>query len=208
MLPRLEASVDGSTWRKVANIPVGVVPTTVSFAPVTAPRFRLVLAPAATVVPDMSAPAPGAFGGDMFAKLAVPANRPIKIAELRLSAEAKIDRFEAKAGYSVERDYYALSSDVGPDIDGVSGLKIIDLTNRMKPDGTLEWTPPRGRWRVLRLGWSLIGTTNHPAPAEATGLEVDKFDGAAVRRYCKPTLVCTVIRPDPVSWVSMACARC
>ncbi|MBU6207323.1 MAG: glycoside hydrolase, partial [Alphaproteobacteria bacterium] len=29
----------------------------------------------------------------------------------------------------------------------------------------------------------LLGTTNHPATAEATGLEVDKFDGAAVRRY-------------------------
>jgi hypothetical protein len=40
-----------------------------------------------------------------------------------------------------------------------------------------------GNWRVIRLGYSLLGTTNHPAPAEATGLEVDKFDGDAVRRY-------------------------
>ena len=36
---------------------------------------------------------------------------------------------------------------------------------------------------MLRFGHSLLGTTNHPAPPEATGLEVDKFDGAAVRRY-------------------------
>ncbi len=35
----------------------------------------------------------------------------------------------------------------------------------------------------IRMGYSLLGTTNHPAPAEATGLEVDKFDGAAVERY-------------------------
>ena len=42
---------------------------------------------------------------------------------------------------------------------------------------------PRGNWRVLRFGHSLLGTTNHPAPPEATGLEVDKFDGPAVRRY-------------------------
>ena len=55
------------------------------------------------------------------------------------------------------------------------------------PVAPLVWTPARlpdgGRWRVLRLGYSLLGTTNHPAPPEATGLEVDKFDGAAVRRY-------------------------
>ncbi|MFM6832594.1 MAG: glycosyl hydrolase, partial [Novosphingobium sp.] len=45
------------------------------------------------------------------------------------------------------------------------------------------WTPPKGNWRIIRLGSSLLGTTNHPAPPEATGLEVDKFDGDAVRRY-------------------------
>ena len=35
----------------------------------------------------------------------------------------------------------------------------------------------------LRTGWSLTGTVNHPASSEATGLEVDKYDGEAVRRY-------------------------
>jgi hypothetical protein len=34
---------------------------------------------------------------------------------------------------------------------------------------------------VLRFGYSLLGITNHPATAEATGLEVDKLD----RRYVK-----------------------
>ena len=53
----------------------------------------------------------------------------------------------------------------------------------MRADGSLDWTPPKGDWRVVRLGYSLLGTTNHPAAPEATGLEVDKFDGAAVRRY-------------------------
>jgi len=53
----------------------------------------------------------------------------------------------------------------------------------MKPDGSLDWTPPKGQWRVLRLGYTLTGTENHPAPPEATGLEVDKFDAGAVHRY-------------------------
>ena len=48
----------------------------------------------------------------------------------------------------------------------------------MRPDGTLDWTPPAGDWVVLRMGYSLLGITNHPATAEATGLEVDKLDRA------------------------------
>ena len=40
-------------------------------------------------------------------------------------------------------------------------------------------TRPPGTWRVLRLGASLTGQTNGPAPPEATGLEVDKLDGGA-----------------------------
>jgi hypothetical protein len=42
---------------------------------------------------------------------------------------------------------------------------------------------PKGRLADHAHGLSLLGTTNHPAPPEATGLEVDKFDGDAVRRY-------------------------
>lgn len=45
-LPRLEASDDGRTWRGVADIPLGAVPTTVAFAPVTARWFRLIFNPA------------------------------------------------------------------------------------------------------------------------------------------------------------------
>ena len=53
----------------------------------------------------------------------------------------------------------------------------------MRSDGTLDWTPPPGDWVVLRFGYSLLGITNHPATAEATGLEVDKLNGRFVRRY-------------------------
>ena len=53
----------------------------------------------------------------------------------------------------------------------------------MRPDGTLDWTPPAGNWVVLRFGYSLLGITNHPATAEATGLEVDKLNRGYVKNY-------------------------
>ena len=188
VIPRLEASADGNAWRRVADIPVGTVPTTVSFDAVTARQFRLVLVPNAGPAFNMGDPAPGVVGGEMLSALGAAPTGSIKIVELRLSPEAKVDRFEAKAGFSVERDYYALSLDAGTDVDGVPPTKVIDLTSRMQPDGTLDWTPPKGQWRVLRLGYSLLGTTNHPATREATGLEVDKFDGSAVRNYMETYL--------------------
>ena len=42
---------------------------------------------------------------------------------------------------------------------------------------------PPGRWLILRLGASLTGQTNGPAPRDSTGLEVDKLDGARVAAY-------------------------
>ncbi len=181
--PRLEASDDGTSWRKVADIEAGMVPVTISFAPVTARFFRVYFAPkaAAGIAEMLSAGAPGvdfsAMGGGMAAPKPM-----INVGDLRLSGEPKIDRFEVKAGYGIELDYYALSKGLA-DTGGVAASKVIDLTSKMRADGSLDWTPPKGQWRVLRLGHSLLGTENHPAPAEATGLEVDKFDAPAVRRY-------------------------
>ncbi|HEX7873651.1 MAG TPA: glycosyl hydrolase [Sphingobium sp.] len=184
--PRLEASDDGKAWRKVVEVPAAMVPTTVSFAPVTARYFRIAIAPAKS---DLAASYLSASSGidlaalaDMGKAMASPANNGLKIGDLRLSADARIDRYEAKAGNHIEQDYYSLSSNL-PEVAGVAPGKMIDLTAKLRPDGTLDWTPPKGKWRVLRLGYSLLGTENHPAPPEATGLEVDKFDGAAVRRY-------------------------
>ena len=60
---------------------------------------------------------------------------------------------------------------------------VIDLTSKMRPDGTLEWNVPPGRWMILRMGYSLVGTKNHPATPEATGYEVDKLSAQHVGDY-------------------------
>ncbi len=182
--PVLEASDNGRDWRNVVTLETAQSTETVSFAPVTARYFRLEFAPRKGVGLVMGEPAPGlAMDLGMVENISKAfAARPLTIGDLRLSGDARVDRFETKAGFAVAQDYYALT---GP-ADGAKGAapaSVIDLTARMSADGTLNWTPPKGTWRVLRLGYSLLGTTNHPAPAEATGLEVDKFDGDAVRRY-------------------------
>ncbi|PLK26435.1 glycosyl hydrolase [Novosphingobium sp. TH158] len=184
--PVLETSDDGKTWRKVADIPLMPVPTTISFDAVTASYFRVVLNPAKLALAGMGSSAEGVDAGPYGGLAGGFPVMPVKIGDLRLNAEARVDRFEAKAGFELEPDYHILSKDV-PDMAGIAPGSVVNLTGRMKPDGTLDWTPPKlpkgQEWKVLRLGYSLLGTTNHPAPPEATGLEVDKFDGPAVRRY-------------------------
>ncbi len=180
--PHLEASVDSYNWKSLGVIPAMQVPTTISFAPVTARLFRVTLKPKAGAGANMGNPAPGIEPPAFFAAMADAGSKTHRIAQFALSPDARIDRFEAKAGFEIERNYY----DLGPADASAAAIapgQVINLTDRLKPDGTVDWTPPKGNWKVIRLGYSLLGTTNHPAPAEATGLEVDKFDGDAVRGY-------------------------
>jgi hypothetical protein len=178
----LEAQDEAGAWRKVALIESARVPTTVSFEPVTARRFRLTGRPVAPAGARPPPPLPGL--APAAPSPAPPSPRPgVRLTQLQLLAEPRINRFEAKAGFWIVNDYYALDGQVGSDVEGAPPSSVIDLTGRVTADGRLDWTPPPGRWKVLRLGASLVGTTNHPATKEATGLEVDEYDGAAVGRY-------------------------
>src|SRR3954465_6491802 len=85
-----------------------------------------------------------------------------EVNELVLHSSPRVNRFEEKAGFGLVPDYYAIA---GPAVDSklvVAPADVVDLTARMKPDGSLDWTPPAGQWVILRLGYSLTGTTNHP----------------------------------------------
>ena len=64
--------------------------------------------------------------------------------------------------------------------------KILNLTGKMGPDGTLRWTPPPGRWVVQRIGYTTTGENNNPAGA-GMGLECDIFNPEAARNVTPST---------------------
>lgn len=57
---------------------------------------------------------------------------------------------------------------------------IVELTARMAPDGTLDWSAPEGRWTILRLGHTPTGSMNAPSPESGRGPEVDKLSKEAL----------------------------
>ena len=100
----------------------------------------------------------------------------MKLPSWRCIRDARVNRFEEKAAFTPVPDVYQFATSPVPASEAVAKSDVIDLTSKMRPDGTLDWTPPAGNWVVLRFGYSLLGITNHPATAEATGLEVDKLN--------------------------------
>jgi hypothetical protein len=182
--PVIEAEVDGG-WKKLGAVSLGEASATIGFAPITAQRFRILLARnTAPKSAGFGGAAPGAETFDIFSQ---PASASIKVGGIWLSADARVDHAEAKAGFDIVNDYYTIAESSSK--SGLGPATIIDLSAQLQANGTLNWTPPKGNdWRVYRFGWSLTGKINHPAPPEATGLEVDKYDASAVRRYIETYL--------------------
>ncbi|MGP7795565.1 glycosyl hydrolase [Sphingomonas sp. CLY1604] len=166
---RIEASDDGTTWRSIRTL-VGQAHNpapqrTFAFPSTTARHFRVLFdRPEASRNPWPQAPG-------------------ITLSELALVPGARVDMFEDRAGFGVLADADAVRT---PDVAASAAIRsedILDLSDRLRPDGTLDWTAPTGTWTVLRAGWSLTGEVNHPATPEGTGLEVDKLNAAHVRAH-------------------------
>jgi hypothetical protein len=175
----LEVSDDGRRFRKLAAIPSdGAMVHTTVFPKAVARFFRIQFV--------SQAPIPRNFGLKFDApyELTGPTlSDTYQILQLYLHRDPRIDRAAEKAGFAIWDDVDASGTPAGADDDAIVGEDIVDLTDKTRADGTLNWTPPPGRWVILRFGESLTGSVNHPAEAEATGLEVDKLSAEDVRDY-------------------------
>lgn len=169
----LEAGDDGRNFTRVAALQEGgAALRTISIPATTAKYFRVVYRGAEPLRQN-----PLGLG-------AAPARTSgTKVSELVLHSASKIHRSEDKSGFTAAS---SLASVLTPSSDSeafASSEDVLDITSCMDKDGKLNWNAPEGRWKIYRFGFSLTGKQNHPAPAEATGLEVDKLDPDAWTRY-------------------------
>ena len=173
----LESSDDGINYSIVMDIPSGnAAQNTYSFEPVTAKYFRLAILAekpsfieAGNIVGTAIAPEP-VFPGT-------------QIAELVLYPLTRVNHFEVKAGFATASELAFCNTPSVPQKEVIRKEDVIDLSSEMQLDGSLNWTPPPGRWKIIRLGYSLTGHQNGPASPEATGLEVDKLNPDHIASY-------------------------
>lgn len=172
---RLEASDDGVNYRLVTIVPIGaVMQQTINIPPTTARYFRVTVKNPAAQLNMFAAMS----GGDMGAPK-VPEGT--EIAEIVLHPVTRVHRYEEKDAYAPVMNLWGEPTMATDDV--VMAEDVIDLTKKLRADGTLDWVVPAGRWNIVRFGYSLMGIRNHPASPEATGLEVDKLNPQAIRRY-------------------------
>lgn len=147
----LEASDDGTTFRRVAEIAAeggdDVSLATAEFPPVTARFFRL------------STPAAASYS------------------QVRLAAVPRFEDWRKRTNVQYNGRGLQEISDPGPDVVPVD--RVVDVSPFLA-DGVLRWTAPPGRWTVLRLGFTPLGTLNRSAPDTGVGLECDKYSAEAI----------------------------
>lgn len=169
----LQVSDDGIYFKTITTVSGSIVPmNTVSFEPTTAKYWRLVYKP-------FLAPANAMLS--MFGMGAATKPEGVDVAEFVLHNTSRISEFADKAGFDPWKEKplekYLTAA------DAIATKDVVDISAFMDKNGILQWNAPSGRWAILRLGYSLTGRENHPASPEATGLEVDKLDKEAVRKY-------------------------
>ena len=109
--------------------------------------------------------------------------REYSLTEVRLHRGARVNRWEEKAGFSHLFEYETVPTPEAPPEATIRRSDVIDLTSRMAADGSLDWDVPAGTWTVLRMGYSLTGAKNRPAPPSGSGYEADKLSRKHMEAY-------------------------
>jgi len=114
-----------------------------------------------------------------------------ELGDIRLSPAARVESIAEKSLLKVFQeplppfDFYTWPLQAESESAGltVTPAAVRDLTKLLAADGTPRWDVPSGEWIVLRAAMTPTGTQNAPAPVEATGLEVDKMNRAALKAH-------------------------
>jgi hypothetical protein len=173
---QIQKSDDGTTYQTIVELPgpvqyraVGL--KTYAFPETSAKFIRVTMTGAA---PDPNA--------------VIQQTKPIPVGKYALGefivhTGARVDHWQEKAGFNLIYEYEAVPT---PPVSADSVIQpsgVVDLTSKMGGNGVLKWKAPPGKWTILRMGYSLIGSRNRAATPAGSGLEVDKLNAGHVESY-------------------------
>lgn len=106
--------------------------------------------------------------------------KPCTLEELDLSGGYRLNNWIQKAGWGTQNltqpaNTFLMFGNRATEEDIIQINQIIDLSDKLEPDGKLNWKAPGGEWTVLRIGYTTNGIKIFPAPFGGDGLECDKL---------------------------------
>lgn len=108
---------------------------------------------------------------------------PLNIKEIKFSASAWIDDYLSKNCMGRKDDRNIRLTRIISDNMVINKDHIIDITANLSGNGNLVTTLPKGKWTIMRIGYTSTGAFNHPASESGRGLECDKFDSKAIEKH-------------------------
>ncbi|AKJ65475.1 glycosyl hydrolase [Kiritimatiella glycovorans] len=179
---RIEARVDGAYSPAARFSTDGYSPVKVSFEPVTARRFRLVVTDAQPIAAargelrlyEVQLLKPGSWSPD------VPAPRNFALKRGYFNA-----RGMHRGGDPLPARHLAATPAAGR-IPALEPRRTTHLTARLNGDDTLDWRVPEGEWTILRFGMTPAYAHTYNAGGRAGNegaLEADKMSAAAIRKH-------------------------
>ncbi len=82
---------------------------------------------------------------------------------------------------------------------GIPAKEIIDITEYMAADGTLNWEVPQGAWTIMRFGRRNNGAITRPAPMPGLGFEADKMSAEAMKHHLENFMIPLIEKVQPDS---------
>jgi hypothetical protein len=173
---QIQVSDDGRTYRAIVELPGAVQYRAAGLKtyafPETSARFIRVTMTGAPPDPNaviyQTAPKPA---------------KEYQLGEFIVHTGARVDRWEDKAGFNLIYEYEAVPTPQVSSESLIQPADVIDLTLNMDSSGVLKWEAPPGKWTILRMGYSLIGSRNRAGTSAGSGLEVDKLNATHVESY-------------------------
>ncbi len=172
----LQAAGEDGVFRRIRAFPLDRSNTNVSVGPIQC-------GPVAVSFPAQTA--------KHFRLLITELRQKGGLAEIQLSGAARLERFVEKQLGKMHPtplpmwDTYLWPKTAEPESSdfAVTPDAVLNLSDKLTPDGTLRWDVPAGEWVILRTGMTPTGTRNSPASPEGQGLEVDKMNRAAAQAH-------------------------
>ena len=126
----------------------------------------------------------------VFRKLVGLDYNSIHVSELELLKQDERPGYNTSIPFHLEKTVTTMPNKAGdiltqlPDqVSSVKSSQILDITQNMTSDGTLNWKVPDGIWTILRIGYTSSEAMNGPATLAGQGLECDKMDTVALNLH-------------------------